>query len=220
MRYFFLLLLIFITSCTPQTSPSDLDEAPELLHLYSTSTTSSWVPQIYNCAERTQLGLVARTSNMDTADISLRIGTVENGYKIGEIKLVVIGNSENTITTLNHKEVDDIFMGKISNWSEVGGEDAPINLWLYDKENDLQRAFNNTMLEPSPTSTMAHQAQNTEEMRREIAQDTYAIGVSTQAEISTNLHVLYSVGKIPVLAVAKDEPQGIAFTIINCLQED
>ena len=217
---YLLFLLLLLTACTTKPSTSDLDESPQLFTLYSTSATSSWVPQIYNCAERAQLGLIARTSNIDAADISLRIGAVEDGYQIDEIALVVLGNSQNSVATLNHKEIDDIFTGKIRSWSEVGGEDAPINLWIYDKENDLQIAFNSKMLEAGIMSTMARQAQNAEEMRQEIAQDTYAIGISTQAEAGTNLQILHSVGKFPVLAVTKNEPQGIVFAIINCLQED
>ncbi|HIE24649.1 MAG TPA: hypothetical protein EYP74_01475 [Anaerolineales bacterium] len=220
MHRFFLLLLIFITACAAQTSASDLDETPELLRLYSTSATENRVPLVYDCAARTRFGLVARTPNIDAADISLRIGAVEGGYKIDEINLVIVGNSQNSIKPLSHTEVKDIFTGKITNWLEVGGKNAPINLWVYDKKDDLQRAFNSTISGTDTMSTMARQAQNTEEMRREIAQDAYAIGISTQAEIGTNLRILHSVGKFPVLAVTKDEPQGIVFATISCLQED
>ena len=212
--------LLLLTACSPQISSSDLDEDPELLRLYSTSATVNWVPPIYDCAKRTQLGLVARTPNIDEADISLRIGTFERGYEIDEMALTVIGNSQNSVGSLSHKEVENIFAGKISNWAEVGGKDAPIRLWVYDKENDLQKAFSSTILRERTTSTMARQAQNAEEMRQEIAQDTYAIGIGTQEEAGTNLRILYTVGNFPVLAVAKDEPQGIVFAIINCLQEE
>ncbi len=220
MHRLFLLLLIFLTSCTPQTSSVNLEESPQLFTLYSTSTAESFVPLVYDCAARTRFGLVARTPNIDEADISLRIGAVENGYKIGEIELVIVNNAANPVEILTIQEINDIFTGKIVNWAQIGGDDASITLWVYDKKNDLQVVFNETMLGAGITSTLAHQAQNTREMRREIAQDTYAIGISTQAEAGANLRVLHSFGKLPILAVSKDKSKKIVFSVISCLQED
>ncbi len=218
MRQLFFLLFIFLTACTTQPSSLDEEITPRLFTLYSADSTENRVPRVYDCATRAQLGLVSRTFDIDEADISLRIGAVENGYKIGEIELVIIGNAENPTKALTRVEVSDIFTGKIVNWAEVGGEDALITLWVYDNEDDLQSAFNETLLKTETISTMARQAQNTREMRREIAQDAYAIGISTQADVGTNLRVLYSIEQLPILAVSKDEPEEIVFSVIRCLQ--
>jgi phosphate transport system substrate-binding protein len=40
--------------------------------------------------------------------------------------IAVIVNPENPINQLTLKQISDIYSGKISNWSEVGGEDRPI----------------------------------------------------------------------------------------------
>jgi phosphate transport system substrate-binding protein len=40
--------------------------------------------------------------------------------------IVVIVNPENPVSQLTLKQISDIYSGKISNWSEVGGEDRPI----------------------------------------------------------------------------------------------
>jgi phosphate transport system substrate-binding protein len=40
--------------------------------------------------------------------------------------IAVIVNPENPISQLTLKQISDIYSGKISNWSEVGGEDRPI----------------------------------------------------------------------------------------------
>src|SRR6266487_6345456 len=40
--------------------------------------------------------------------------------------IVVIVNPENPVKHLTLKQISDIYSGKISNWSEVGGEDRPI----------------------------------------------------------------------------------------------
>jgi phosphate transport system substrate-binding protein len=40
--------------------------------------------------------------------------------------IAVIVNMENPVSELTLKQISDIYSGKISNWSEVGGEDRPI----------------------------------------------------------------------------------------------
>lgn len=40
--------------------------------------------------------------------------------------IAVIVNPENPVSKLTLKQISDIYSGKISNWSEVGGEDRPI----------------------------------------------------------------------------------------------
>jgi phosphate transport system substrate-binding protein len=40
--------------------------------------------------------------------------------------IVVIVNPENPVSQLTLKQISDIYSGKISNWSEVGGDDRPI----------------------------------------------------------------------------------------------
>ena len=218
MRRLFLLLLLFLVACTPQTSSSDLEESPHLFNLYATSATEAWVPQMYACAERSPFGLVARTPNINSADISLHIGSAERGYQIDEIELFVIANAQNEIEKLNRETIIAIFSGKVNNWSALGGEDAPIQLWVYGKGNELQDAFDESLPEVGRISTLARQAQNESAMREAIAQDAYAIGIGTQAEEGANLRILYSLGKFPVLALVKEEPQEIVFSLISCLQ--
>ena len=214
-----ILLLTSLTACTTQKTSLDLDESPQFFTLYSASTTEKWVPLVYDCATRAQFGLVSRVPDIDTADISLHIGAAENGYKIDSVELLVIGNAKNPITELTGEEVFAIFTGKLTNWAQINGDDALIQVWVYDALNDLQIAFGASLPDTGTISTMAHQAQNTQEMREEIAKDIYAIGISTQAEIGANLHTLHSFGEFPVLAIVKDEPNELIFSVINCLQE-
>lgn len=48
------------------------------------------------------------------------------GYKVGLDGLVVIVNKNNTVNGLTINELKDIFMGNITNWKDVGGEDKKI----------------------------------------------------------------------------------------------
>ncbi len=100
----------------------------------------------------------------------------------------------------------------------LGGEDAEIQLWVYGEGDDIQAAFNGTILEGGRFSSLARQAQNQEEMRREVAGDANAIGIISHDQVEENLRILHSLGDFPVLAITKKEPQGILLSLLACLQ--
>ncbi|MDE2308479.1 MAG: substrate-binding domain-containing protein [Xanthomonadaceae bacterium] len=50
--------------------------------------------------------------------------------------LVMITNASNPVRSLTLKQVHDIYYGKIHNWSEVGGRDAPIDVYAVASPGD------------------------------------------------------------------------------------
>lgn len=48
--------------------------------------------------------------------------------KIGLDGVAVIVNSDNNLTSITKEQVQDIYTGKVTNWKEFGGKDAPIIL--------------------------------------------------------------------------------------------
>ena len=223
MRRFLPLILIFLTACTPQPS-LDVEATPQHLTLYIAPATEKWIPLVYDCADRTQIGLVSRTQDIDAADISLRLIAPKDAqmpiYQIGEVELLVAGNAANLISALTRDQIVAIFEGKIRNWAEIGGDNAEFQLWVYAQNDDLQVIFNETLLGGNLSSSLARQAQNQDEMRREIAKDTHALGIISRVQAEENLRVLYSLGHFPVLAILKEAPQGNLFSLLACLQEE
>ena len=214
-----ILLFFFLTACTPTPAPVDVDATPQLIAIYIAPSTETWIPLIYTCANHAQIELVSRTPDIASADISLQIGETDKlAYQIGEVTLVVAGNTANPVEKLSQIETAEIYTGRIRNWAALGGEDAEINLWVYGQDDDLQHAFNEIILESNILSSTARQAQIQAVMREEIAKDTYALGIITQAQADENLRVLYSLGSFPVLAIPREEPQGKIFSLLSCLQ--
>jgi len=60
--------------------------------------------------------------------------------------LVIIVNPENPITSLSIKQIQDIYTGKITNWKEVGGNDAPINPYVRNADSGSQELFESLVM--------------------------------------------------------------------------
>lgn len=222
MRTSILLLLLLLTACSPSPVAEEKAEAtPQLLPVYIAPAAEERIPQLYRCAERTQVGLVQRTPSLRDARIALRVGAGDDkiAYPIGEVEIGLFANADNPVEALSREEALALYTGKIGNWAEVGGDDAPVRLWVYDQDDDLQHAFNESVLGQNPLSTLARQAPNPRAMRDAIANDAHALGILPKSQADSRLRPLYSLENLPVLVILQEEPQENLLSLIICLQE-
>lgn len=66
--------------------------------------------------------------------------------------LAVIVNPKNTVQALSMKQISDIYTGKISNWKELGGEDAKIVIVSRDTNSGTYETFNELVLKKAPVA--------------------------------------------------------------------
>ncbi len=66
-------------------------------------------------------------------------GAVENIIALDGVAVIV--NPENTVTDLTIEQIAQIFTGEITNWSEVGGNDAPIAVFGRENGSGTRSAF-------------------------------------------------------------------------------
>ena len=57
---------------------------------------------------------------------------------VGKDALVFIVNASNPVDSLTKEQIRDIYTGKITNWAEVGGEDAPIKAFQRREDSGSQ----------------------------------------------------------------------------------
>lgn len=60
--------------------------------------------------------------------------------------IVVVTHRDNPIGALSQSEISDIFTGKITNWLELGGSDAAINLYVRGPQTGTGASFANLMM--------------------------------------------------------------------------
>jgi len=62
-------------------------------------------------------------------------------YILGTYTVSILVNAANPVSNLTSNQVQGLFTGKISNWKEVGGPDAPVHLCLRDPVSGTYLGF-------------------------------------------------------------------------------
>ena len=103
-----------------------------------------------------------------------RYGLVPFKWAIDAIAVAV--NPSNPVSNLEREKVIDIFAGRIKNWKEVGGKDAPIDIYTRDSASGTRKVFWKKMLSKGEITPSANFVNSNGAMKRAIANDPNAIG--------------------------------------------
>lgn len=96
--------------------------------------------------------------------------------------LVVIVHPDNPVQSLTTQQVADIFSGKITNWKEVGGDDAVINVFDRQEGSGTRSVFQTAINgEEAPIAANAIVQSDNTKMATAVNADTYAIGYVSYA---------------------------------------
>jgi len=94
--------------------------------------------------------------------------------------LVAQLNPANRVNSISVSQIGDILSGRITNWAEVGGDNAPITVHAVDQNSNLARIVNRDILAPrglSPSANgMIHS--DIDSLADTIANDPYSFAVS------------------------------------------
>jgi len=214
-----LFIVIFIVACAPQNISVGVDR--QVITVYADVFSEDALPALYACAERSPELLLSRTPDIDSANIILRLtpdpGLSTTLYQVAEIEFVLAINVENPLSGLSTADIEAIYSGRMFNWAQLGWDDAPVHLWVYDPETGL----NGLIFGPGRPSSLAKQAQSPRAMRDANLNDPYAIGFLPSEETlrQENIQILPFDQKIilPVLAAIPDEDPNI-LALVACLQ--
>ncbi len=68
-------------------------------------------------------------------------------HPIGRDAFIFIVNNNNPVTGLTSSQIQDIYTGKISNWNEVNGNEAPINPYTRDANSGSQEKMETLVMQ-------------------------------------------------------------------------
>ncbi|TYO88241.1 phosphate ABC transporter substrate-binding protein (PhoT family) [Oceanicella actignis] len=99
--------------------------------------------------------------------------------------LVVVVAPSNPIDALSQEDIADIFAGEITNWSELGGPDAPIVIYAPEGESSARAMFEENILQPLGLSIGdgAKLFENDGDLADQVALDPNGIGFVSIASV-------------------------------------
>ncbi len=219
---FLLFTIPLLTSCSP-TPPAAI---PEAITIQYTAAAQPWLIEAYDCAGENGVIAELRAANyleFNHNTLSMRIGEpvflTAPAYQIGSEEIVIGVNPQNQIDDLAAENVRSIFSGRITRWDELGGKEAPVQVWVFASGEDLQQVFDAQVMGGMPVTSHARLAASPQEMINAIAADGYAIGILTRRWMESNVREVFTSASVPVLALTSSEPQGTIQALISCLQK-
>jgi phosphate transport system substrate-binding protein len=122
--------------------------------------------------------------------------------------LVLITNSSNPVSNITLKQAHDIYFGKITNWSELGGSSAPIDVYAVASPGDGIEYSLRTLLFGRGNQPVAAPRLyvNTHKLEEGIALNPNGFGAATLGDIKGNskLKAISINGKAPTVANIAD----------------
>ena len=114
----------------------DRDEASSMIK-FEGSTTDNYVALVDGTFDI----LLAYEMSGEAVDYCEEKGVGLEMTAIGTDALVFIASLENEVSSLTQEQIEEIYMGNIKNWSEVGGEDHVIIPYQRNKDSGSQTLF-------------------------------------------------------------------------------
>ena len=126
-------------------------------------------------------------------------------YLIGKDGIVIAVNSQNSVSALTTEQVKGIFSGNITNWKEVGGADAKINVITREDGSGTRKAFEEIVMgKETKIQKSAIVQSSTEAVKQAVKQDPNAIGFISLANLDDSVKALKIGGVTPSEATVSD----------------
>ncbi len=143
------------------------------------------------------IGLSSRELKQEETDQ----GAVAHVIALDGVAVVV--NPKNTVTDLTTEQIADIFTGKITNWSELGGADAPIAVYGREDGSGTRSAFEEiTGVEGACVYT--NEYGSTGDVIGNVASNENAIGYASLSAVDDSVTAAKVNGVTPSEATVKD----------------
>jgi phosphate transport system substrate-binding protein len=111
-------------------------------------------------------------------------------YKVALDGLSVYVNAGNTLKELTVAQIGDIFTGKIKNWKEVGGPDAPITIYSRENSSGTYEFFKEHVLKGADFASSAQTMPGTAAILQAVSKDKGGIGYGGAAYGEGAKHLL------------------------------
>ncbi len=104
----------------------------------------------------------------------------ENEHVVALDGLITVVHPSNPVQSISLEELALIFSGTVSNWSQIGGRDAPINLYALQQASGTFQTFGSLVLAPYDVeiAPLAQRVETNIQLSDAVATDENGIGVT------------------------------------------
>lgn len=139
----------------------------------------------------TDIASSSRSMNEDELRLAKSRQMKISQHVIGYYGIAVIVSESNPVRALSDRQVSDLFAGVIANWKEVGGPDAPVNLYTADPRDGTYLGFQELAMGNRPYASTATAKPSYTDIQAAVAADPHGIGyVSLQMATHAGTHGL------------------------------
>jgi phosphate transport system substrate-binding protein len=131
-----------------------------------------------------------------------KYGLVSYPFAIDGVAIAV--NPANKIGELSKAQLIDIFGGKIANWKEVGGIDAPIALYIREDGSGTRETFEELAIDKTAPAQKSNVVSSNGAMKTAISGDKNAIGYVGIGHLDGKVKGVAIDGMIPTQANASN----------------
>jgi len=201
--------LLFSCSTNPPQSPT-----PQVVSVHSSSAAEPWLSELYDCAAGHSNVALSRVDDPHVAEIALQIGEPavlsSFAYQIDTEEILIVTHRQSPIQNLTLEEARALFMG-------LG--DPAVQVWVYASDADVQRVFDQFVMEGRSVMSSALIAVNPQQMSDTLVNQPNTVGILPRHWKAGDSREVFAVATVPVLALTESEPQGVILDLISCLQK-
>jgi len=127
--------------------------------------------------------------------------------EVGQVDVAFVVHPSNAVKSLTMAQITDILSGKIKNWKEVGGADAPILVVTEVAKGGLRSLVEEHLLAKAPISANMRELANGSQIMKISGQIPQALGITTKGLVDATVTNLTTDSMIsaPFILVTKGE---------------
>ena len=148
------------------------------------------------------------------ADIYLRLGEPPAldtlAYQIGVEEILIVTHRQSPVQNISVDEVRALFAG-------FGSQD--VDVWVFAEGEDIQQVFDETVMGGQLVTSQARLAATPQQMGDTLNNTPNTIGILPQHWKAGDSRFVYTIPDVPVLAITKEEPQGMLKGVLACVQQ-
>jgi phosphate transport system substrate-binding protein len=129
-------------------------------------------------AGQCDIAAASRAAIEEELELTKASGIEMSESVLGAYSVALVVNANNPVTNLTKDQVHDIYTGKITNWKDVGGAEATINLYIRDPISGTHLGFKEIAMKNEPYAAHPHLLASYTAIVQAVAADANNIGYS------------------------------------------